>query len=233
MIVSPGATNVSIDVQIVNDSGIAVTGLLAANWPPVALIYGANEAALVLSDLSDPDDAHVDGGVLERSGGGGWYRLDAPDAPFASAIPQVVVCGEASGKHVIAPTIQVKDLGPVIVSPSGVQNESELPTSTLYARTGENKTHAVPVVDTDGNDVDITGFTLRLCVEALNNTDLAVVEDASITKSANTATFTVPASGHASEQHARWSLRKAPFDTDNSVLADGEYIISRSAEKDA
>lgn len=107
MIYALSSTSQSIDVQVVDDSGLAVTGLVAATFP--ALTYslaGANAdvAFPALSDLAALTTAWVAGGVKER--GGGVYRVDAPDALFATA-GVVAVRGEASGKHALAPRIDV------------------------------------------------------------------------------------------------------------------------------
>lgn len=115
MIYPLGATSQSIDVQIVDDSGLPVTGLLAATFP--ALTYslaGPNVDAgfPALSDLATLTTAWAAGGVKER--GGGVYRLDLPNGIFASA-GEVKIRGEASGKHVLAPWIDVDPLSAALL----------------------------------------------------------------------------------------------------------------------
>lgn len=229
MIVSPGATNVSIDVQIVNDSGIAVTGLLAANWPAVKVIYGANEATLVLSDLSDPDDDHADGGVLERSGGG-WYRLDLPDAPFAAAIGQVVVCGEASGKHVIAPPIQVKDIVPATILPivSVMQDDGKLTKVRTEAYQDSGFTHVFAIVDRNGDPVDLSGKSIvYTAYRTLGTTDFQLTTaDGEITVGGadnNQVTVTSDNSNTGTAGEYKFNLRNM---TDDTMLARGTLLIA-------
>ena len=104
MIVAPGATSVTLTVQIVDDSGSGVTGLAAAAWPATYYQRAGESlpAAITLSDLAAQNSAYSSGGVKELTGG--YYRLDVPDAAFATA-SRVRVIGEASGKHVIYPVI--------------------------------------------------------------------------------------------------------------------------------
>jgi hypothetical protein len=106
MIQPTGATSVSVDVQIVSDAGLPVTGLVAATFPAVTYsLAGPNAAVPVtLSDLAAITSAWASGGVKERSGG--YYRLDLPDAAFATG-GIVRVEGEASGKHLLAAEVQV------------------------------------------------------------------------------------------------------------------------------
>ena len=106
IIYAPGVTSKSVAIQIVDDSGLAVTGLVAATLP--ALTYwltGANAAvSITLSDLAAITTAYSSGGVKELSGG--YYRLDLPNAALASA-GKVKVIGEATGKHCLSELIDV------------------------------------------------------------------------------------------------------------------------------
>jgi hypothetical protein len=106
MITSPGTTSLSIDVQIVDDSGLPVTGLVASTFPAVTYSVGNNTAAvaITLSDLAAITSVYSSGGLKERSGG--RYRLDLPNAAIASA-GVVTLIGEATGKHLICPPVQV------------------------------------------------------------------------------------------------------------------------------
>jgi hypothetical protein len=112
MIYATGSTSNSVTVQIVDDSGLAVTGLVAATFPAVKYsLAGANASVSVsLSDLAAITTAWTSGGVKEREGG--YYRLDLPDAAFASA-GSVRVEGEASGKHLLCPELQIGGVGDV------------------------------------------------------------------------------------------------------------------------
>jgi hypothetical protein len=107
IIYAPGVTSKSLTVQIVDDSGLGVTGLVAATFPAVFYqIAGANAAVAFpsLSDLAAITTAWAAGGVKELSGG--YYRLDAPDAMFAAA-GKAKVIAEASGKHLLCEVVDV------------------------------------------------------------------------------------------------------------------------------
>ena len=110
MIIPPNSTGIWVDVQILDDSGLAVTGLVAATFPTVKWSRAGNtaESTITLSDLALITSAHSGtngGGVKERSNG--YYRLDLPDAVGASA-GTVKLSGEASGKHLICEPIEVR-----------------------------------------------------------------------------------------------------------------------------
>ena len=98
-------SNPTITVQIVNDSGIAVTGLAYTGWPATSYqIEGANASvSITLSALAAITTAYTSGGVFEI--GGGYYRLDAPAAMVATAGTQGRIIGEATGLHIICPEV--------------------------------------------------------------------------------------------------------------------------------
>ena len=112
MLVVPGATSISVDVQFLDDTGAAVTGQLATNFPVCKWSGGANAAstAITLSDLSLITTAHPSdntaGGIKEREGG--WYRLDCPNNMFTSAGRKTLTFAETTNKRIIAPTLDVQ-----------------------------------------------------------------------------------------------------------------------------
>ncbi len=109
-IYAPGSTSQSVQIQVVDDTGLPVTGLVAATLPAIYYwIAGAHAAvAISLSDLSTITTAYSSGGVKEIDSVNlaGFYRLDVPDAALASA-GKVKIGGEASGKHVLCDTLDV------------------------------------------------------------------------------------------------------------------------------
>ena len=111
MIITAGTTSNSIDVQIVNDSGIAVPSLTYADFNTQfgSLVYslGTNTsdgstAYVTLAALTTP---YSSAGVKERAGG--WYRVDIPDAMVATAGTKPRIIGEATGYHLLHEPIQV------------------------------------------------------------------------------------------------------------------------------
>lgn len=101
------ATSQSVDVNFVDDSGLPLTGKVAADFPTLTLSQaGAHSDTAVgsLSDLSTLTTAWSAGGVKER--GNGVYRLDLPNAAFA-AVGHWKLRGEATGKHVLCDVLDV------------------------------------------------------------------------------------------------------------------------------
>lgn len=110
MIVPTESTSQSVDVQVVDDSGLPITGLIAGTFPTVKYsLAGANaDVTVSLSNLSALTDPWASGGLKER--GGGYYRLDLPDAAFATA-GVVTPRAEASGQHLLCPRLEVGTFG--------------------------------------------------------------------------------------------------------------------------
>jgi hypothetical protein len=101
-----GSSSVSTDVQFVNDAGLPVFGMLAADWPALSVSQGLPGAAVpvTLIDLADISSPWAAGGVKERTGG--YYRLDMPNALFAQVNNLTTIC-DAENKHCIAEHLQV------------------------------------------------------------------------------------------------------------------------------
>lgn len=108
MIIAPATTSVSVDVRLVDDAGLPLTGKVAADFPTVYYSTGRNVAAsaIALSDLALITTAYTSGGIKERAGAAGIYRLDVPNAALTVA-GRVTIYGEVAGKHLICQPIQV------------------------------------------------------------------------------------------------------------------------------
>ncbi len=115
MIVNAGATSISVDVFFADDTGAALTGKVAADFPACKWSSGTNTAdtTITLTDLAAITTAHPNdntaGGVKEREGG--WYRLDVPNNAFTSAGRRVLTFAETTNKRILAPVI---DVGPKV-----------------------------------------------------------------------------------------------------------------------
>jgi hypothetical protein len=108
MLVAPGATSLSLIIEIVDDSGLPVTGLVSATFPTTKYVRaGSAAAAITTSDLGAANSAYSSGGVFEI--GSGRYRLDLPDAAIATACHSIEIFGEASGKRIVAPQIDCQN----------------------------------------------------------------------------------------------------------------------------
>ena len=96
-----GSTSQSLDVQVTDDLGLPVTGLIAATFPPLTYSRaGANAdvAFPALTDLAAITSPFAAGGLKER--GEGIYRLDVPNAIFAVA-GTVRIRGEQADKRLL------------------------------------------------------------------------------------------------------------------------------------
>lgn len=93
------ATDQSVIVRIVDATdGTPETGVTSATSGLSIEYQRGTDGALVAispSDLSDIEDAHSDGGILHIRDG--YYRIDVPDAAFASGAEQVQVYVSATG----------------------------------------------------------------------------------------------------------------------------------------
>jgi hypothetical protein len=158
-----GTTCVSLDVQLVDDNGLPLTGKLAANFPPLTITGGKRAADLTfpaLSDLPLITSAFSPGGVKEREGG--WYRLDAPDT--LCALPgQIRVIGEGSNIHLLCDPMQV--------GPPGA--------GTVVVNHNTGGTDAMRVLTTRGNPA--SGVTIRAYLLAAYNAGHRVVVGKSAT----------------------------------------------------
>src|SRR3990167_932259 len=109
MIYAVGATSQSIDVMIVDDDGLPVTGLTNLTFPTVTYSKaGANaDVAIALVSLVLITTVYTSGGVKER--GEGVYRLDLPNAIFSTGAV-VTLRAETTDKRLIHPKIVVSTL---------------------------------------------------------------------------------------------------------------------------
>ena len=106
--VTKGSINISVDVYIIDSTtGVPELGVLF-NTAGIDLEYRRDLAAAVnITEvtLAALTTAHTDGGFLEI--GHGYYRLDVPDAAFASGVKTVSVQGTVTGMIVLPQTIQL------------------------------------------------------------------------------------------------------------------------------
>jgi hypothetical protein len=135
-----GSTDVSVIIRIVDSGdGTPETGVTSASGG-LDLKYrreGAATANLTETDLSALTDAHSDGGLLHI--GAGYYRVDVPDAAFATGANGVMVFGSVTGMVVIGCYVPLVDYNPY----DGVRlGLTALPNAAAGANTG------LPVVGT-------------------------------------------------------------------------------------
>lgn len=111
--VKKGTADVSVIIRIIDSTdGTPETGVVAAT-AGLDLKYrreGATAVDLTESDLAAIDSAHSDGGMKHI--GGGYYRVDVPDAAFATGVNGVFVFGTVTGMIVIGCYVPLVDHDP-------------------------------------------------------------------------------------------------------------------------
>ncbi|MCA9252832.1 MAG: hypothetical protein R3E58_14385 [Phycisphaerae bacterium] len=98
--IAKDSQDVSVEVYGANAlTGLAETGLTSSDVAVHYVRARAAAAAVSLSALGSADAAHADGGFVEIDAvnAAGWYRLDLPDAAFATGADGVIVIAKASG----------------------------------------------------------------------------------------------------------------------------------------
>ncbi len=110
-IVKKGSTDRSVILRIIDSAdGTPETGVLF-NTSGIDLWYrreGAAKTSITEATLSALTDAHSDGGFLHV--GDGYYRLDLPDAAFATAAQYVDIGGTVTGMVVIGGRVRLVDI---------------------------------------------------------------------------------------------------------------------------
>lgn len=110
--IAKGSTNVSLTIRIIDSTdGTPETGVVAAT-AGLVLNYrregAANVSLAVITNLAALTTAHTDKGIIHI--GNGYYRVDVPDAAFATGVDGVLVHGVATGMVVIGAYVQLTDV---------------------------------------------------------------------------------------------------------------------------
>lgn len=144
--VKKGTTDVSTIIRIVDSTnGTPETGVTSAT-SGLDLKYrreGAATVDLTESNLSALTDAHSDGGMLHI--GAGYYRVDVPDAAFATGAPGVLIFGTVTDMVVIGTYHMLTDYDPYDAVRMGL---TALPNAAADAAGG------LPISDAGGLDLD-------------------------------------------------------------------------------
>lgn len=113
-IIKKGATDKSVTVRIIDSTDGTPETAVAYNTSGIDMWYrreGAAKTSLTEASLSALTDAHSDGGILHV--GDGYYRLDLPDAAFATGASYVDVGGAVTGMIVIGGRVKLDNPGPL------------------------------------------------------------------------------------------------------------------------
>lgn len=141
-------TSVSVVIKIIDSTnGTPETGVVF-NTSGIDLSYrreGAAVVAITEADLTTPalTDAWASGGFLAI--GHGYYRLDVPDAAFATGVSGVLIFGTVTGMVVIGEYVQLVDYDPFDAVRMGM---------TALPNAAADATGGLPISDAGGLDLD-------------------------------------------------------------------------------
>lgn len=135
LLIKGGSTDRSIDVRIVDSSdGTPETGVTSASGG-IAFWYrrdnGLKVAITPITDLVTLASAHSDGGILHISDG--YYRVDIPDAAFATGVDAVLMGGSVTGMVVIGAKVQLTGYDPRTELTTAVLARIDTTLSTMQA----------------------------------------------------------------------------------------------------
>jgi hypothetical protein len=150
--IQKGSTDRCAYIRIIDSTdGTPETGVVY-NTSGIAMWYrreGATQTAITEATLSALDSAHSDGGIIHI--GDGYYRLDLPDAAFATGANSVIVGGAVTGMIVIGEVIQLVNYNPEDAVRMGL---TALPNAAADAAGG------LPISDAGSLDLDTQLATL-------------------------------------------------------------------------
>lgn len=145
-LVKKGSTDRSVTIRIIDSTdGTPETGVVF-NTSGIDLWYrreGAAKVSITEATLAALTTAHTDGGFLHISDGS--YRLDLPDAAFATGANHVDIGGTVTGMVVIGGRVRLVDYDPEDAVRAGL---TALPNAAADAAGG------LPISDAGGLDLD-------------------------------------------------------------------------------
>lgn len=224
--ITHGATDQSIELYIVdNTTGLPVTSL-AYNSSGIDLWYRRNGAAVtsITEATQTASGAHSDGGFVHLSHG--VYRLDPPDAAFASGVSHVTFGGTITGYTVYPVTVQLTafDLQTATQNVNVTQlsgdstaadNAEAFFDGTGYAGTN----NVIPTVTNLTNKGDGSGFTAIPWNASWDAEVQSEVDDALIVKGLDHLVFTSVTGTDVADNSiiARMASKSATADWDSFV----------------
>ena len=111
MNITKGSTNVSVVIRIVDDTDGTPETAVVYNTTGIDMQYrreGAASTSITEVTLAALTTAHTDGGFLHI--GNGYYRVDIPDAAFATGVNGVLIHGTVTGMVVVGVYVQLTDV---------------------------------------------------------------------------------------------------------------------------
>lgn len=159
-IVKKGSTNRSVTIRIIDSTDGTPETAVEHNTAGIDLWYrreGEAKASITEAALAALTTAHTDGGIEHI--GDGEYRIDLPDAAFATGAQHVDVGGTVTGMIVIGGRVRLVDYDPEDTVRLGL---TALPNAAADAAGG------LPISDAGGLDMD----AILVDTNALNDTKI-------------------------------------------------------------
>lgn len=202
--IKKGSTDQSTEIRIIDSTTGAPETAVEHNTAGIDLWYrraGAAKVSLTEAALAALTTAHTDGGIEHI--GDGYYRLDLPDAAFATGADSVLVGGAVTGMMVIGVSHPLVDYDPNDAVRLGL---TALPNAAADAPGG------LPISDAGGLDIDaklaatneVTSARMGALTDWINGGRLDLLLDA-----IKTVTDNLPNSGELSNLDAAISTRMA------------------------
>lgn len=180
--IQKGSTDRSVIIRIIDSTdGTPETGVVY-NTSGIDLWYrreGATVTSITEATLAAADTAHSDGGIIHL--GNGYYRLDLPDAAWATGASHVMIGGTVTGMIVIGQEIQLVNYNPEDSVRLGL---TALPNAAADAAGG------LPISDAGGLDIDaklantneVTAARMGALTDLIDGGRLDLLIDSVITK---------------------------------------------------
>ena len=183
-IVKKGSTDRSVSIRIIDSTDGTPENGVVFNTSGIDLWYrreGAAKTSITEATLSALTDAHSDGGFLFI--GDGEYRLDLPDAAFATGANYVDVGGTVTGMVVIGGRVRLVDYDPedtVRLGLTVLPNAAAEAAGGLYTRgTGAGQINQAANGTVDANTVRV-GNTVQTAGDIPARLPAALTADGNI-----------------------------------------------------
>lgn len=212
MIIKKGTTDVSIYVNLVDSAaGTPETGLTITN---IDATYTRNRAAAVKNDLTAlgaANSAHADnqGIEVDATNAPGLYRVDFPDAAFATGVDKVILsvtCTGCAPVHLIVELVDYNSQDAVRLGLTALPNAAAEAAGGLFTRgTGAGQINQADNGQIDANTVAIAGSTAAATTQ--KNAMAIIVTGTAITGTLSTTQMTTDLTEGTDEHFRdRWCI---------------------------
>lgn len=216
-------------LNTIRKSNLAIEGVVSNAITPTTVTFSSNVAATtsayahaVLLFVSGPL-AGENSPIISYTSTNGVFVLEEPLTAAPSNGDEFVVI---AGSHVHA--IQdIADAIDITVAPLQAVSPNRVAGTEIVTYINDvSAIGPVVVTDSNGNAVDLSALTLKVCIEKVDGTILANVTPTVSGAGNNQVTFTPNADSVAKTGTYRWSLRETSSKT---VYALGDFVVDPAA----